>query len=308
MSKTGIVLSVERNTATILTNTGEFVSVVCHKNIPKIGEAYTGEIKKSSNKLKPLIIAAMFFIIILSGGSAYAYFTPVATVDVSINPKLKLEINRFDRVLKSTPINEDGTILLKNLSLKNKNLDDALVEIIDEATKDNFINNSYNSDGKKIILTIVGTNYKKNIDINKFEEYITEKKLNTVISENGKEYKKEFGENIGEEKKDNEDNIESKEEVNKKNEDIDNKSNVNNKPTDKNSESKGNNDKQGNNQRKEEINSREPNTKNEQKNAVESKESNTDKNIIHNKEDKENQDIKNNKNDKVNNKDIKSKK
>src|ERR1700674_395384 len=113
MNKTGLVLKVEKNRATLLTNTGEFVKVVFSKDMPKVGETYSGVVRNERNYLKYLTAAAALFIVFLSGGgAAYAYYTPVATIQVSINPSIELKINRFDRIIQSSPINTDGVTLL----------------------------------------------------------------------------------------------------------------------------------------------------------------------------------------------------
>lgn len=193
MNKTGLVLKVERNRATLLTNTGEFVKVAFSKNLPKIGETYSGDVKKEKNYLKYLTAAVALFIVFLSGGgAAYAYYTPVATIQVSINPSIELKINRFDKIIKYTPINADGVTLLQNLKLKNKNIDDALTLVVDEAKKDNFIKDNYNELGKTISVTISAKGSDKIIKLDKFQEYIAQNKINTKIDDNGKKTNQEF--------------------------------------------------------------------------------------------------------------------
>jgi len=193
MNKTGLVIEVEKNRATLLTNTGEFVKVVCSKNQPKIGESYSGVVKSQRNYLKYLTAAVAMFIVFLSGGgAAYAYYAPVATIQVNINPSIKLVINRFDKIIKSTPINADGVTLLKNLHLKNKNIDEALTLVVNEAKKDNFINANYNSEGKAILVEISAKDSSKIVKLDKFQKYIVQNKINTKIDDNGKETNKEF--------------------------------------------------------------------------------------------------------------------
>lgn len=192
MNKTGLVLKVEKSTAILVTNTGEFVKVTCSANVPKIGETYTGILKTENNYIKYLAATVAFFIIFITGGGAYAYYTPVATIRVNINPSMDLKVNRFDKIIESTPINEDGEVLLKDLQLKNKSVNEALISIVNQAEKDNFINDNYIIKGKTISIKILDRRNNKNIDLNKFQRYIAGKKINTIINNNGRESKQEF--------------------------------------------------------------------------------------------------------------------
>ena len=193
MNKTGLVLKVEKNKATLLTNTGEFVKVVFSKSMPKIGETFSGVVQNQRNYLKYLTAAVALFIVFLSGGgAANAYYTAVATIKVSINPSVELKVNRFDKIIKSSPINADGVALLKNLQLNNKNTDEALTLMIDQAKKDNFINNNYNSQGKIISVNISAKDNAIIINLDKFQKYIAQNKINTEIDYNGKKTNQEF--------------------------------------------------------------------------------------------------------------------
>lgn len=237
MDKTGLVIKVERNTAILLSSTGEFVKVNYSKNPPKVGETYTGTIKKEFNYIKYMSTAIILFIIIMCSGGAYAYSIPVATVQVNINPSLELKVNGFNRIIKTSPKNIDGEKLLKNLKLENKNIDDALILVVDEAKKDNFINTSYISEGKTISVKISAKNTNKTINITGFEEYISRIKINTSINNNGKQINKNFTNNY--------ENKDKKAlEINKNNQDnnVKDKTNVNVK-----SENNGNNDSKNTN-------------------------------------------------------------
>ena len=196
MNKTGLVLKVENNIATLVTNSGEFVEVLAEKNTPKIGETYSGAIKKENNFIKYLAaVAAMLIIFIGGGGTAYAYYTPTATVLVSINPSIEIKINRFDKIIKVSPKNTDGETLLKSMELKNRNIDEALMLVVEQAKKDNFINENYIAEGKTISVKISAKDSNKSINIDKFEKVVDENKINTDIDNNGVKSKLEYSKN-----------------------------------------------------------------------------------------------------------------
>lgn len=190
MNKTGLVLKTHKNTATLVTASGEFVKVTISKNPPKIGDTYTGAVKKEKSILKPFAAAAAIAIFLLSSAGVYAYSAPEATVEVTINPSIELKLNYFNKIIKSTPLNEDGNTLLKNIDIKNKSIDEALTLLVSQAKKDNFINDAYVEEGKIISVKILSKN--KDLNISNFEKYIDNNKLNTNINNNGKELKKVF--------------------------------------------------------------------------------------------------------------------
>lgn len=190
MNKTGIVLEVKKNTAILMTNTGEFVKVSCTKSIPEIGETYTGTVKKKKSYIKQFAAATAMFIILLCSSAVYAYVTPAATIAVSINPALEIKVNRFDKVVKVIPQNKDGITLLKILKLDNKDINEALIEVVEAAKKDNFINKAYSDDGKTISIAVSAKN--KTITLDKFKNYISSIKINTVINNNGNKSIEQF--------------------------------------------------------------------------------------------------------------------
>lgn len=193
MNKTGLVMEVKSNTAILLTSSGEFVKVCYSGKAPIVGETYTGIIKNEKSLIKQLAAAIVLFVILISGGgTAYAYFTPVATVQVNINPSIEIKVNRFDKIIESVPMNNDGKTLLQKLQLKNKNINEALILVVEEAKKENFINKEYISKGKTISITISSKNANETININKFQKYIEEVKINTHIDDNGKKSNRKF--------------------------------------------------------------------------------------------------------------------
>lgn len=192
MNKTGLVLKIEKKAAIIATSTGEFVKVSVSSNPPKIGEVYTGAEKTRMNYTKYLKVAVLLFLILIFSGSTYLYYTPVAAIEVNINPSLELKTNCFDRIIKALPLNADGKTLLKNMDLKNKNIDEGLTMVIQQAKKDNFINSNYIEQGKTVSIKISSNNTNKSIKLDKFQKCITQNKINTNIYNNQKVTKHEF--------------------------------------------------------------------------------------------------------------------
>lgn len=187
MSKnTGIVMELGKSHAIIMTNHGEFLKVASGKNKPQIGEIFTGEAAKSTPFYKYALSAASLAFVLLFGSSAYAYYTPVASIQVDINPSIKLDINRFNRIIKTTPLNEDGERVLSEINIKNKPINAGLNLIVDEAKKDNFINENYINQGKAIKVAIENAKQDRDIDLSEFSTYVSKNNLKLTVGKTNK--------------------------------------------------------------------------------------------------------------------------
>lgn len=90
-------------------------------------------------KFMPFIAAvAACFIFLFTYMFNYATF---ASVYISINPEVKIDINRKDMVVGLSGVNQDGTDLIEGYSFKKKNLDTVTDELIDLAIAKNYLSN-----------------------------------------------------------------------------------------------------------------------------------------------------------------------
>ena len=182
MIKTGIVINIINKKVGIMTSSGEFVYIKPSKAFPKVGQIYTGELyAKNLFLYKYAITAASLMFILISSAYAYAYYTPVTTVVVTINPSVSLEANRWNKVINSKALNSDGSLILENIVLKNKSIDTCLELLVKEAKAENFINNNYVND-KKIISVDIKSKKDHSIDISNFKNIIDSNNLNFKIN------------------------------------------------------------------------------------------------------------------------------
>ncbi len=174
-------MQVEKKHAFIMTNSGEFLKVKIDKHIPNVGQVYAGELVSATPFFKYAAAAASLLFVLLSGTASYAYYTPTASVVVDINPSIELKINRWDRILKTIPLNSDGEKVLSTLNIKNKVLSDGLDLIVEEAKKDNFINDNYIESGKAITVSVQDNKLNKEPNLARFEEYSKKNNLKVNI-------------------------------------------------------------------------------------------------------------------------------
>ena len=65
---------------------------------------------------------------------------PVAYVSVDINPSIELGLNRYDKVISSKGLNQDGINLLNNITLNNLPVERALEVVTEKAIEEKYIN------------------------------------------------------------------------------------------------------------------------------------------------------------------------
>jgi hypothetical protein len=107
-------------------------------------------------RMKKLVFAACAFVLICGlsiGGYAY-YKTPVSYLSLDINPSIELGVNAFGKVVSATSYNMDGSTVLKDQSVSNCTVKDAVQLLVQSAAKNGFIN----SDGSTVISLTVETN------------------------------------------------------------------------------------------------------------------------------------------------------
>lgn len=88
-------------------------------------------------------------------------------VNININPEIQLAVNQDDEVKEIVSLNEDADILLSDLNLVGKSIEDATKEIIDEAVKTGYIDEY--SDENLVFITAIDEDEEERVE---FEEEI----------------------------------------------------------------------------------------------------------------------------------------
>lgn len=169
--KTGIVMEIKNKKACIMTPGGEFLEVKIKGTVPAIGSAYTSSQVNKIPFYKYAAVAASLVVFISTGGIAYAYYTP--TTSVTLDTSLELKLNRWNKIIKTSPLNKTGEKLLNSLNVKNKNINDGL----------NLLIEKYENKQGKISLDITSEK-NKDLDLSNFKDSSKEKKLDVQINYN----------------------------------------------------------------------------------------------------------------------------
>ena len=149
-----VILDTDKNEATVMTDGGDIIGI--RNKGYEIGQEITLHQKKrtgSINRIAGIVGAAAAALVITGGIGGYAYYTPYGTVSLDVNPSIEYTINRFDRVLDVTGINDDGDDILFGLdtkSLINRNIETAIEDTIEQIDAEGYFSDE---DGNYVVLT-----------------------------------------------------------------------------------------------------------------------------------------------------------
>ena len=200
----GIVTEIKGKKACILTAGGEFVFVKILGKIPSIGEEYEGLRITRLNLIRNASVAASVAVCIAIGSAAYVYATPVSTISLS-SPQVKVEVNRWNRIIKYSSLDSSTEKYLDSLNIKNKPLSDGLDKIMDNAKnvpdnvknkdskpaysdKDNVSDKSKDSSSnsktdKNVILYVEDKHKNVHNEITKFEKHVQQKGMKVEVKD-----------------------------------------------------------------------------------------------------------------------------
>ncbi len=133
-----------RKVANIHYEVGQSVTDVIHLNLPE---------QKFAEKRRPgwlkTVTAAAACLALAVTAFFYTENTPYASVYLSINPQVRIDVNRRDAVVDVEGVNQDGQVLVENYDYKGKELDLVMDDLVDLA-----IDKGYLHEGGKITLSL----------------------------------------------------------------------------------------------------------------------------------------------------------
>ncbi|MGE5421640.1 MAG: hypothetical protein ACM3QW_00105 [Ignavibacteriales bacterium] len=90
--------------------------------------------------LKDLAVACLLVLMLGGGAGAYTYYqTPSTYLSVDINPSVELGINAFEIVVSAQAFNNDGKVILNNLDITGRDVDDAVQVLMKSAVDKGYI-------------------------------------------------------------------------------------------------------------------------------------------------------------------------
>ena len=142
-----VIVEIRGTQAAALMEDGQFVRIP--DNDYSIGQEITllrrpveKKKKQSTFRRKIAAIAASAVLIATVGGGGIVYATPYGTVSIDVNPSIEYTINRFDRVLQVTGVNEEGQAVINAIGrnkLLNRTINTALSTTINQMEVDGYL-------------------------------------------------------------------------------------------------------------------------------------------------------------------------
>lgn len=109
--------------------------------------------KKNRKPLRLAALAAAACLVLAIGGGSIYYNqsqTAASIVSLDVNPSIELVLNRRERVLRATPLNEDAAAVLDGMDLKGATLDVAVNALMGSLLKNGYVDELANS----ILITV----------------------------------------------------------------------------------------------------------------------------------------------------------
>lgn len=112
------------------------------------------ETKNKKRRWAPLAAAACLALVLVGGGGGYYYYSAnnavASLVSLDVNPSIQLEVNKNEKVLSATPMNDDGAEILDGMDLKSTQADVAMYAIIGSLLQHGYVDELANS----ILITV----------------------------------------------------------------------------------------------------------------------------------------------------------
>lgn len=145
----GVIVEIKKDQAIVLSEDGSLTQV--RNRGHQIGEVIPmknqTKTRSSVSRKFAAMAASIAALLLVGGGSAWAYATPYSYVSLDVNPGITYTVNILDRVI-DYQVNDDAKqLLISNgaIQLKNMGLEQAVKATIEAMVKDGYINTTANA-------------------------------------------------------------------------------------------------------------------------------------------------------------------
>lgn len=178
----GLVIRSLKKSAYIVTSKGEFMKIKTDSKA-SIGELSEGRKKKTLRNYRIHISILLFILILIGSGIIIEYRRTQSIVVIETTSNIKININKFNKVIYAYSPTDKGQKLIDNVDILNKDIDEAMAEIFKYA-----LNNEMLDLSKKTLVTINGQAIKYGL-LTKTNKIISENNIPIVINNSGNQQK-----------------------------------------------------------------------------------------------------------------------
>ncbi len=149
-----------------------------------------GAVKEKRRAVMPgrrfgsLCAAACVCLVLLGGYYHYEYVQVVAEVGIDVNPSLQLSLNRKDRVVCATALNEDGRSLLADTDLKGSTVAEAADQVVSSLLDQGYLRTD--TQENTVLVSVSGDDQEKTEALKEevssdVEKVLAEKQVSAVV-------------------------------------------------------------------------------------------------------------------------------
>ncbi|MGN0162484.1 MAG: hypothetical protein ACI4EA_02730 [Candidatus Ornithomonoglobus sp.] len=163
-----IVTEINGAHAVLLSEKGDFL-VAANRNY-RIGQSV--KYHSHSGLYKYAAMAACLILAVCLGVSGYkAYYTPVAYLCIGADRSIKLEINRFDRIIGADSSDDEWMGIFEEAGVKNKRAEQSVEKILNIAREHGYLTDTYSG----LELEIISESGKLNSSLTKLADKYKQK-------------------------------------------------------------------------------------------------------------------------------------
>lgn len=118
---------------------GQTVTNVIEMEIPEAAPVEDKTVKKKSKKWIYSLVAMAAALMLIVSSALQTSLTTYATVYIAINPEVRIDVNKAEKVLSLEGLNTDGIILLSDYEYKKKELELVMDELVDRAVEMGYL-------------------------------------------------------------------------------------------------------------------------------------------------------------------------
>ena len=185
----GLVLKSLKKSAYIVTSKGEFFKIKTNSKA-NVGEVCEGKKNKTLRNYRIHISILLVMLILIGSGIIIEYRRTESIVVIETTSNIKININKFNKVIYAYSPTDKGQELIANTNLLNKDIDEALAETFEYALNNEMLdlNKEIPALSKKSLITINGQALKYG-SLVKTNKFISENKIPIIINNAGNQQK-----------------------------------------------------------------------------------------------------------------------
>ncbi|MGG5462995.1 anti-sigma factor domain-containing protein [Clostridium sp. B9] len=175
----GLVIKEGKKSTIIMTKDGQFVRIKTRCE-DKVGEELSGKEKKTLKHYRKIIVSTILILAVLIGGYTYIYKQQETTILIQGTSKVKLGLNRFDRVVYSYSPTEKGRILVTELDLDNYKFEEGMIAVLKGFEKEEMM------PPNRVVNVYITGEMVDTVDLNKVMEYVDQVNNDKIPTNNFK--------------------------------------------------------------------------------------------------------------------------